>query len=366
MLPATEGEGAAARVAETAAAAPASSRSLRVLAGLACVVAAQAAAPILVPLLVAALVALLLNPLVRGASRRWLPRWLAALLVMGALVALGAVGLRASLEPARELAERSPQLAFEFKRKVEGMLHPLSPAERVEQALITIETMGKRERERTVAVIEPAIGLGQRYGGVLGSLAIGASCLILVYLLLVFGEILFRRVVSLAPTLGEKRNTVAVVREIQSDVSRYVGTVTLINAGLGATVAAAMWGLGLPNPLFWGLLAALLNYIPYLGPLLGTLLLLASGVLQFDAPLQALLPAGIYLLLNLLESQLITPLVLGRSFSLNPVVILVWLLAWGWLWGVPGLLLAMPLLVCAKIVAARSDPLRPFALMLER
>ena len=346
----------------------ASTFAMLVLAGLACIVAVKLSAPILLPLLTAALVALLLNPLVRGLSKRLLPRWLAALAVM--LVLGGMLGLAGwlSYEPARELADRSPQLAWQFKQKIEGMLQPLSPAERVEQALSTIETMGKSEREaaRTVAVMHGPIGLSERYGGVLGGLAMGISGVMLVYLLLVFGELLFRRIVTLAPTLADKRNTVAVVREIQSDVSRYVGTVTLINLGLGVATALVMHLAGLENALFWGVMAALLNYIPYLGPMLGAVLLLAVGVLQFDSAPQALLPASIYLLLNVLESQLVTPLVLGRSFSLNPVVILVWLLFWGWLWGVPGLLLAMPLLVCCKIVAARSALLKPFSLMVER
>ena len=346
----------------------ASTGAMLLLAGLASIVAIKLAAPILLPLLTAALVALLLNPAVRGLSRRWLPRWLAALLVMGLLGAVLGLAGWLSFEPARDLAERSPQLAGQFKQRVEGMLHPLSPAERVEQALITIETMGKsdREQQREVAVMASPIRLSERYGGLLGGLAIGVSGVMLVYLLLVFGELLFRRIVTLAPTLSDKRNTVSVIREIQSDVSRYVGTVTLINLVLGLSVALAMHAAGLEHPLFWGVLAALLNYIPYLGPMLGAILLLAVGVLQFDAALDALLPAGLYLLLNLLESQLLTPLVLGRSFSLNPVVILAWLLFWGWLWGVPGLLLAMPLLVCVKIVAARSDLLKPFALMVER
>lgn len=343
-----------------------STAAMLVLAGLASIVAIKSAAPILVPALLAALVALLLNPLVRALHRRWLPRWLSAFIVMGSLSALLGLALWMSHEPALELAERSPRLAWQFKQKVERLMQPLASADRMGEALETIDKLGEEERPRTVAIIETPIGLSERYGGVLGGLAIGVSAVVLVYLLLVFGDLLFRKIVSLAPTQARKRETVSVVREIQTDVTRYVGTVTAINLGLGATAGVALHLAGLPNALFWGLLAAFLNFVPYLGPLLGALLLLAVGVLEFDAPLQALLPAGLYLMLNLLESQLVTPLVLGRSFSLNPVVILVWLLFWGWLWGVPGLLLAMPLLVCGKIVAARSALLRPFALMVER
>lgn len=344
----------------------ASTVAMLILAGLACVVAIQLAAPILVPILLAALVALLLNPVVRGLSRRWLPRWLAAFLVMGSLGALLGVALWMSHEPALELAERSPGLAWEFKRKVERLMYPLASAERMGEALETIDTLGQHERPQTLTVVESPIRISERYGGLFGGVVLGISAMVLVYLLLVFGELLFRKAVGLAPTLARKRETVAVVREIQTDVTRYVGTVTAINTGLGVVAGLALHLAGLPNALFWGLLAALLNFIPYLGPLLGTILLLAVGVLQFEATWFATMPAGIYLMLNVVESQLVTPLVLGRSFSLNPVIILVWLLFWGWLWGVPGLLLAMPLLVCSKIIAARSELLRPFASMIER
>lgn len=344
----------------------ASTTAMLILAALACVVAIQLAAPILVPTLLAALVAVLLNPMVRALSRRWLPRWLAAFLVMGSLGALFGGALWMSHAPAQALAERAPSMAWEFKHKLERLMYPLASAERMGEALETIDTAGEQKRPPTVAVVESPIRISERYGGLLGGLALGLSAIMLVYLLLVFGELLFRKAVSLAPTLARKRETVAVIREIQSDVTRYVGTVTAINFGLGVTAGLALHLAGVPNALFWGLLAALLNFIPYLGPLMGTLLLLVVGVLQFDAAWLAVMPAGIYLVLNLLESQLVTPLVLGRSFSLNPVVILVWLLFWGWLWSVPGLLLAMPLLVCSKIVAARSELLRPFALMIER
>jgi predicted PurR-regulated permease PerM len=187
-----------------------------------------------------------------------------------------------------------------------------------------------------------------------------------VYLFLVYGELLLRRVVTIAPTLRDKRNAVEIVRSIQSDISRYVVTVTMINLALGATIAGVLYLLGVREPLLWGAMTALLNFAPYIGPLLGAMVLLAVGILQFDTPGAALLPVAAYLGLNAIESELVTPLVLGRSFALNPVVILLWLLLWGWLWGALGMLLAMPMLVCAKIICSRYESLRAWSLMIER
>jgi len=343
------------------------SSALTVLAVIAVIAVIDLAASLLLPILVAALLAILLNPAVRGLSQRWLPRWLAALLVLaGALAMLGFAGNQL-YEPAMEAATNSPRTAQQFKKRIDGFMRSMAPADAVGEALSTIDAIGaKPAPARSVAVIDDDRGLSGRYGGMLATMATAGTVAVLVFLFLVYGELLFRRVVTVAPTLTDKRNTVSVVRGIQSEVSRYVGTITLINIGLGLAVAAVMFAIGVKEPLLWGGAAALLNFAPYVGPLIGFVLLLVVGILQFDSALLMLLPAAAFLALNIIESQIVTPIVLGRSFSLNPVVILVWLLFWGWLWGVPGVLLAMPLLVCSKIICLRSETLRPWALILER
>lgn len=341
--------------------------SLVVLALLALGVAIDVAAPILLPVLLGGFIALLLNPAVRGMAAWGLPRGLAAALVVGSLITgLGAIGY-AVHAPALQAVEQSPRVIGELKRRMQRMTQPVLAAGKVNEALQAIESIGgEAPAQRKVEVVRPRAGFSERFGGLLLVAASVGSTLILVYLFLVFGEGLFRRAVTIAPTLREKRTTVAIVRSIQSDISRYVGTVTLVNLLLGAATAGALHLLGVRDPLLWGLLAALLNFIPYLGPLICALGLAALGILQFDTLGAALLPAAAYLVLNTLESQLVTPLLLGRSFALNPVVIVLWLLFWGWLWGVLGLLLAMPLLVCAKIVLGHSESLRPWAQIIER
>ncbi len=342
------------------------SRALLFLAVLAGLTAIYVASSLLLPILVAALFALLLNPPVRWLTQRGLPRALAATLVLG--VTLGSLGLAGKnlYEPGMRAVQQSPLMAQTLKRKVDVFLRTFQPADALGTAMETIEDIGGKPASRTVEVVEQASGFGKRLGGVLTVVANAATITILVFLFLVFGESLFRRAVTISPTLSSKRNTVAIVRGVQSEVSRYVGTITLINLGLGCAVALALHLLGVEEPLLWGGMAALLNFAPYIGPLVGFVLMLAVGILQFDSMVLAVAPALTYFGLNVIESQLVTPLVLGRQFSVNPAVIVVWLLFWGWLWGLPGVLVAMPLLVSCKIVGQRHESLRPWAEILEQ
>ena len=138
-------------------------------------------------------------------------------------------------------------------------------------------------------------------------------------------------------------------------MSGYIGTITLINASLGAIVGGILAAIGTEDALLWAVLVALLNFIPYIGPVIGISILGLAGAVQHGVSGEALLPAAIYFLVNLFESQVATPLILGRHMSLNPMVVLVWLIIWGWLWGFVGLLVAVPLLVCVKLGLARFD-----------
>lgn len=340
--------------------------ALTLLALLAALVAIDTAAAVLLPVLLGGFLALLLNPAVRWLSAGWLPRTLAAALVVGSLIG-GLLGVGWAVHaPAMQAIEQSPRVIGELKQRVQRLTRPVLAAGKVSEALEAIESIGERAPRRRVEVVREDTAFSARFGGLLVIAASAGSTLVLVYLFLVYGEALFRRAVTIAPTLREKRTTVAIVRSVQSEISRYVGAVTLVNLALGAATAAALHLLGVRDALLWGLLAALLNFVPYIGPLVGALVLLAVGLLQFDTALPALAPAAAYLALNVLESQLVTPMVLGRNFALNPVVIVLWLLFWGWLWGALGLLLAMPMLVCAKIVCGHSERLRPWALIIER
>ena len=142
-------------------------------------------------------------------------------------------------------------------------------------------------------------------------------------------------------------------------------TITAMNAAVGVTTAVAMYLCGLGDPLLWGASAFLLNYIPILGPLLGIVIFLLAGMLSFDSLWWALLPPVLYFGIHLLEGETLTPMLLARRFTLNPVLVILSLVFWFWMWGVPGAILAVPLLAILKIICDRLRPLKVLGHFLE-
>jgi predicted PurR-regulated permease PerM len=198
-----------------------------------------------------------------------------------------------------------------------------------------------------------------------GTLLAGiGETLVLLYLLLASGDLFLHKLVHVMPTLREKKRAVEISHEIQQNISNYLFSVSLINIGLGVAVSVGLYFLGVPNAAMWGMLVAVLNFVPYFGPVVGVMLLATVGLLTFDPLWQGILPAAWYLLLHLLEANFITPVLLGRRFTLNPVVVFVSLIFWTWLWGVPGALLSVPILVSVKVVCDRFPRLSPVSELL--
>ena len=173
--------------------------------------------------------------------------------------------------------------------------------------------------------------------------------IILILFLLIFGPSLFNAFVEELPTKEKREKAVNLVSMTQAQLSRYIITVSGINSGLGLSTAVVLYFIGLEDALLWGVMVGILNFIPYVGSVLGVLILTLAGTVQYGVNVSVLMPVGAYLALNMLESQLITPTVLGRNMLINPLVIMLWLLICGWLWGLMGILLSVPLLVCIKL-----------------
>src|SRR4026207_1011692 len=162
-----------------------------------------------------------------------------------------------------------------------------------------------------------------------------------------------QKLVRVMPPFSDKKSAVEISHEIQQNISNYLFSVSLINIGLGTIVSGGLYFMGVPNAAMWGLLVALLNFIPYFGPVAGCVLLAAVGLLTFNTLWQALPPPPWAFFLHLFWENPLTPVLLGRRFTLNPVVIFVSLIFWTWLWGVPGALLSVPILVSIKAVSDR-------------
>jgi predicted PurR-regulated permease PerM len=193
------------------------------------------------------------------------------------------------------------------------------------------------------------------------------AVVLLAYFFLVFGDALQRNVISLMPERSRKQLTAEILKTIEAEVSIYIGTITIINIVLGTIIAGVLWWLGLDvaDAFLWGTFSALLNFAPYVGPIIGILLMGVVGVVAFDEPSKMLVPPAVFLGLHVLESQVVTPIILGKRMAISPLVLLLWLMLWGWLWGIPGLLLAVPMLVVCKIVASRVEAWEGWARVIE-
>jgi predicted PurR-regulated permease PerM len=171
--------------------------------------------------------------------------------------------------------------------------------------------------------------------------------------------------VEVLPRLSNKRQAVDISRQIETDISAYLVTITMMNAAVGILTGLVMWLTGVGDPILWGVVAFLLNYVPIIGWLLGVTLFLLAGLLTIDTLWQALLPAGLYIAIHVIEGETITPILLARRFTLNRVVVVVALVFWFWMWGIPGAVIAVPLLAITKIVCDRIRPLAAFGHLLE-
>jgi predicted PurR-regulated permease PerM len=332
--------------------------------GLAALAALYVASSIILPVVLALVLNLLLQPAVRLLGRVHVPRAVGALLtvflVIGALV-----GLVAALSvPAATWAERLPEGIPRLEAHLEVIKGPIQALQKIiqqaEQAADAPPGRGSIVSVRRDLGITGALFAGTR--SVLDGLF---TTVLVLYFLLVAGNIFLRRVVEILPTFSNKRQAVDISQQIQEDISGYLVTITAMNAAVGAATAAAMYLCGLGDPLLWGTTAFLLNYIPIIGPLFGVCIFVLVGLLSFESLWWALLPPAIYLGIHLVEGETLTPMLLARRFTLNPVLIILSLVFWFWMWGALGAILAVPMLAILKIISDRLRPLKALGHFLE-
>jgi len=345
---------------------PRASAAVVVLATLAVGFTLWATQELVLPILLAMFFALIGNPIIRGLQRIYIPRFLGALLVLlGGLFAAGALGNQL-IEPAGEWVRQVPREMKQVAPKLRDLYKPMLDANKAAQNIA--RAAGGESTSRPVQVIrteanEPYKVLTATPRRVASVLAV----VLLTFFFMVYGQQLQRNAIALLPNRQQKKLTVDILTSIERAISRYVLTITVINTCLGLALAGALYWLGVPmqEALLWGTMAAILNFAPYVGPLIGIVIMLLMGFVAFDELWPSLLPAGIYLALHTLEGQIVTPIILGHSMRLSPLVLILALMVFGWLWGIVGLLLAVPLLVCVKLVLARIEGLTGWARLLE-
>jgi predicted PurR-regulated permease PerM len=345
---------------------PRASTALLVLATLAVGYTLWAAQDLLLPVLLAMFFALVGNPIIRMLQRILVPRFVGALLVL-VLGITGTVMLGQQLvTPAGEWVRQVPAQMRDLAPKLRNLVKPMQEANKAAENIA--RAAGGENTARPVQVVKTEVN--DPYKVLTSTPRLLASVLavvLLTFFFMVYGQSLQRNAIALLPGRQQKRITVEILQSIEREISRYVLTITIINALVGLAFALALYFLGVPldEALLWGTMAALLNFAPYVGPLIGMLIMLLMGFVAFDDPLHAVLPAGIYLGLHALEGQLITPIVLGKRMALSPLILILALMVFGWLWGIIGLLLAVPLLVCVKIVLSKIEGMEGWAKLLE-
>jgi predicted PurR-regulated permease PerM len=191
------------------------------------------------------------------------------------------------------------------------------------------------------------------------------TTLLFLFFLLVAGEVFLQRLVEIMPRFSSKRQVVVISQQIETDISAYLVTITGMNAAVGLGTAAVMWFTGVGDPILWGTIAFLLNFVQIIGPLIGVVLFILAGALVADSIWAAFIPAGLYLAIHLIEGEVVTPILLAKRFTLNPVLIIVSLVFWFWMWGAPGAILSVPMLAVTKIVCDRVRPFAAFGHFLE-
>jgi predicted PurR-regulated permease PerM len=313
---------------------------------------------ILLPIVLALLLSYLFRPIVRGLAKLKIPLPVGAALILIGLLALVGYGVSTLATPAVGWFQKAPTGLAELQHK---LLPVKKSVAQVTQATGEIEKLTSANAEiKTVEVKRHPITemLFMRTPEFIASAIL---LLILLYFLLVYDQTFIAKLVKLLPTLSDKKTAVGIAQDIESQVSRYLLTVTSINACLGVAVGTAVGLLGLANPVMWGVMVALLNFVPYLGALTGIVCMTIGAVLSFDSLGYALIFPAVYLAFGTLEGSLITPWVMGRSLTLNPVIILFSLTFWGWMWGIVGIILAVPILAAFKIFCTHIKPLEPLA-----
>ena len=315
------------------------------------------AAEVVLPIVFAFVLHLLLQPSMRLFAHFRVPRTIAAMLII--LVFFGGVtALGFSLSgPAADWAAKAPESLPRLKERLAFFSKPVEAMQKASKEVAKVTTANMVDVP-TVAVTVAGPGLGSfLFNGTRALLAAVLATVVLLFFLLRSGDLFLRRVVEILPTLANKKQAVDISREIEANISSYLGTISLMNGGVGIATGLTAWICGLSDPVLWGAMAFLLNYVPIVGAFLGISTLFLVGLLTFDTIWQALLPAGIYLGIHIVEGETLTPLLLARHFTLNPVLVIVALLFWYWMWGVAGALLAVPMLATFKIVCDRVTPL---------
>jgi predicted PurR-regulated permease PerM len=318
----------------------------------------------LLPVAVAIFLDFLLSPFVRWLRRFRVPEPVSAGLIIVSL--LGTVGVTAyNLAPAAAgWAQRAPESFAQARAKFDAIRRPV---EQVTRAAEEVENAADVSDDATpqVEIKGPTLA-GRIFGGTLSMFTFFTFVIFATYFLLASGDLFLQKLIRVLPQFRDKKRAVTIAREIESLISQYMLSVTAINVGVGVATGIAMKLCGLPNPVLWGILAGLLNFMPYIGAAVTIGIIGLASVVTFDTLGQAMVPPLVFFGLNLLEGNLISPMIIGNRLSLNTVALFIGMTFWWFVWGIPGALMAVPMMATIKIFCDHFEPLKPVGEFLGR
>ena len=308
---------------------------------------------LLLPVVLSIVLTLTLSPLVRFARRRNVPTWISAAALTGMLFVGLSAGMFAISQPLTEWIEDAPYIGYRLKQRIENIREPMEAVPRAEKEVEEI-TEPREPGVQKVVIDQP--GLLTRAAGnlatILGTIVVTFG---LMTFLLAYSDVFYTKLMRILPTLSDRKRALRIIHDTERDVSRYLLTITVINIALGILIGAAMWLLNMPTPYLWGIAATLLNFLPFIGAIAGTVLVSVIALISIDSFAAAAAVPLVYMVLTALEGYYVTPALLGRSLKLNPVVILLSIALWGFLWGIVGVLIAVPILIIVKVFCDQID-----------
>jgi predicted PurR-regulated permease PerM len=343
--------------------------SLRICAAMLVLYALYFARSLTVPIATGLVLYLVLRPVVRYGNHLGIPSPVGAAGIMAGLLILVGSGTYLVIEPAKETMTAAPQYVETVKEKLSFITARMRAVDEATESIAeTTDGEGESEAEDApvpVEIKQPAWVGNMSYltgtGNVLTFLTISG---VLLYFLLAHGDELLRRVMKSLPDFTSRRRLLEVIQNVQEGLGSYLAQVSLINFALGVAVGFAMWILGMPSPVLWGVMAFLFNFIPIVGAIAGAAIIFIVALVTFEPTYYAFVVTLTYLTLTTLEGQFITPSILGRSMSINPIVVFLAISVWGWMWGMMGVFLSVPLLIATRMACERYEGLAGLGVIL--
>jgi len=319
--------------------------------------ALRAGAEFFLPVTVALVIAIALVPMLEWLERRGLPSALAAFLCVVVFLGIANIAVASIVLPAADWVRLLPDRIGRVRDTLAPLMHVYSRFQRFVDGLVRQFTVA-HHATRTVTVEPPNSLVGMVVSSAPAAVIQMLFGILVVFFFLAGWSRMRKRAITSRTSFGGAMTTARAIQQMVDATSTYLGTITLVNIALGLVTALVLWLLGMPTPMMWGGIVALFNYIPYLGPIASALLLALGGLMTFNHPWYAFLPVICFIGLHLTEANLITPSLVGRRLTINPLLILLALSFWAWVWGTTGALLAVPLLIIVKTVldaAGRPD-----------